>query len=388
MITSEIARERAVALVPLLKERAESCEAARRCPEETVLELYETGLMQIMQPRGYGGSELNIDVACDVAMILAGGCASTAWVWMNLATHSWNIGQFSKAAQEDVWRSDPRAVAATGLAFPCGRAKPVVGGFHLSGRWPFASGVDAATWMLVGAQIEGTPDRLMLLVPKEDYRSLDNWRAFGLAGSGSHDVEMQDVFVPEHRTVQPGLLASGRDAPGALVHDSPVYRLPAYSGFGFALASVPLGAARAALDQFTTGARSRATTFSASRVAELAPVQLRVAEASANMSFAEINYWTHLRELVALTNADEQIGHEAKLRWKRDVAFAVGLSKRCVETLLAASGGSALSTNNPLQRHFRDVFAAASHIALTWDVQASLYGRHALAIPLGDDVLI
>ncbi|MCB8883769.1 hypothetical protein ACELLULO517_26200 [Acidisoma cellulosilytica] len=286
------------------------------------------------------------------------------------------------------YSSDPRAVAATGLAFPCGRAKPVVGGFRLSGRWPFASGVDAATWMIVGAQIEGTPDRLMLLVPKDDYQSLDNWRGFGLAGSGSHDVKMQEVFVPEHRTVRPEQLASGRDAPGTLVHDSPVYRLPAYSGFGFALAAVPLGAARAALDQFIAGARLRATTFSASRVAELAPVQLRVAEASANISFAEIAYWTHLRELVALTNSGEEVGQDAKLRWKRDVAFAVGLSKRCLETLLTAGGGGALSTNNPLQRYFRDVFAAASHIALTWDVQASLYGRHALTIPLGDDLLI
>ena len=388
MITPEIAREHAVALVPLLKERAEGCEAARRCPEETLHELYETGLMQIMQPRGYGGSELNIDVACEISMILAGGCASTAWVWMNLATHSWNIGQFPKEAQEDVWRSDPRAVAATGLAFPCGQAKPVVGGFRLRGRWPFASGVDAATWMLVGAQLEGTSDRLMLLVPKDDYQSLDNWRAFGLAGSGSHDVEIHDAFVPEYRTVQPGLLASGRDAPGALVHDSAVYRLPAYSGFGFALASVPLGAARAALDQFTTSARSRATTFSASRVAELAPVQLRVAEASASMSFAEIAYWAHLRALVALTDRGEQIGQDVKLRWKRDVAFAVALSRRCVETLLTASGGSALSTDNPLQRYFRDIVAASSHIALTWDVQASLYGQHALAIPLADNLLI
>lgn len=134
MITSKMARESAVALVPFLAERAERCEAARRCPGETLDKLYETGLMQIMQPSCYGGSELAIDVACEVAMILAGGCASTAWVWMNLATHSWNIGQFAKEAQEDVWRSDTRAVAATGLAFPCGRATPIAGGFRLSGR--------------------------------------------------------------------------------------------------------------------------------------------------------------------------------------------------------------------------------------------------------------
>ncbi len=102
MISSEVARERATALVPHLAERAARCEMIRRCPQETVDELYEAGLMQMMQPLRYGGSELNLDVVADVAMTLAAGCASTSWVWMNLATHSWNIGQFSEEAQDDI----------------------------------------------------------------------------------------------------------------------------------------------------------------------------------------------------------------------------------------------------------------------------------------------
>jgi 3-hydroxy-9,10-secoandrosta-1,3,5(10)-triene-9,17-dione monooxygenase len=388
MITPEVARERAAALVAPLADRAERCEAERRCPDETLNELYDTGLMQIMQPQSYGGSELSIDTVADVAMVLAGACASTAWVWMNLATHSWNIGQFSREAQEDVWGSDPRAVAATGLQYPCGRARRVSGGFRLTGRWPFASGVDAAHWMIAGAQIEGTSERLMLLVPKKDFENLRNWQAFGLAGTGSHDVTINDVFVPDHRTVPPELLAAGREAPGAFINGSPVYRLPAYSAFGFGLAAIPLGAARAALDRFSGGARSRATTSSASRVAELAPVQLRLAEASASMSFAEIGYWSNLRELVAMTKADNLINNDVKLRWKRDIAFAVSLSRRCLDTLITASGGNALSTTTPLQRSFRDVVAASSHIGLSWDVQALLYGRHALGMPLGNDLLI
>ena len=388
MISSEVACERAARLVPRLSERAERCEGIRRCPEETLAELYDTGLMQIMQPRSYGGSELGMETAAEVAMVLAGGCASTAWVWMNLATHSWNIGQFGREAQEDVWGSDPRSVAATGLQYPCGRATRAHGGFRLSGRWPFASGVDGANWMIVGAQVDGTSERLMLLVPKEDYQSLDNWRSFGLAGTGSHDVEIHDAFVPSHRSVRPELLAAGFDAPGALVNDSPVYRLPAYSGFGFALASVPLGAARAALDRFTAGARARATTSAASRMADLAPVQLRVAEAAACISFAETGYRENLRELVRLTQQNEPVSRDIKLRWKRDVSFAVSLSRRCVDTLMAAAGGNALSIASPLQRSFRDVAAASSHIGLTWDLQAALYGRHAMGLPLGDDLLI
>jgi 3-hydroxy-9,10-secoandrosta-1,3,5(10)-triene-9,17-dione monooxygenase len=391
MMTPAEALERAAVLAPRLAERAMICETLRRCPDPTIDDLYETGLMQIMQPRRYGGAELNIDTVTEVAKLLAGGCASSSWVWMNLATHSWNIGQFGEEAQDDVWGRDPRALAATGLAFPCGKARRVEGGFQLTGRWPFGSGVDAARWMIVGAQVEGTDapaERRVFLVPKPDYRSLDNWHAFGLSGTGSHDVEITDAFVPDHRSVRPELLASGRDAPGASISDSPVYRLPAFSAFGFALASVPLGAARAAVDQFTTGIRKRASTFNAARLAEQVPVQLRVAEASARVAFAETAYRTAIQELVALTEGGKTIGHDVKLRWKRDLAFAVTLCKHAVESLLVASGGGGLSTTSALQRHFRDVLAASSHIALTWDVQASLYGRHALGIPLDADLLI
>ena len=89
-----------------------------------------------------------------------------------------------------------------------------------------------------------------------------------------------------------------------------------------------------------------------------------------------------------LTEQKEPITHEIKLRWKRDVAFAVSLSRRCVDTLIAAGGGNVLSITHPLQRSFRDIVAASSHIGLTWDLQASLYGRSAMGLPLADDLLI
>ena len=155
----------AVALVPGLAARAASCEAQRRVPDGTVAELHASGLMRLMQPARFGGSELGIEPLLDVVLELCKGCASTAWVYANLASHAWNIGQFELQAQEDVWREDPNALAATGLAFPCGKATPVDGGYRVSGCWPFASGVDAATWMLVGAmagQPGGAPSPLYI----------------------------------------------------------------------------------------------------------------------------------------------------------------------------------------------------------------------------------
>ena len=119
-------------MVPRLAERAAEAERLRRIPQATIDELHQAGLMRLMQPARFGGSELGLDALMNVVIEIAKGCTSTAWVYSNLASHSWNIGQFELRAQEDVWGTDPDALAATGLAFPCGRAIPVDGGFKLS----------------------------------------------------------------------------------------------------------------------------------------------------------------------------------------------------------------------------------------------------------------
>ncbi|HEX4328747.1 MAG TPA: acyl-CoA dehydrogenase family protein, partial [Burkholderiales bacterium] len=137
-------------LVPRFAERAQKCEELRRAPEESLAELHASGLMRMFQPQRFGGSELGADAMFEVILEMCKGCASTTWVWFNLASHSWNIGQFGLQAQEDVWGADPHALAAGGLAFPCGKAVPVEGGYKLSGRWPFGSGIDGANWHLVG----------------------------------------------------------------------------------------------------------------------------------------------------------------------------------------------------------------------------------------------
>jgi alkylation response protein AidB-like acyl-CoA dehydrogenase len=183
-------------LAPRLAQRAAQAESLRRCPQETLDELRDSGLLRMMQPARFGGSELGLDTLFNVVMELSKGCASTAWTYSNLASHNWNVGQLELQAQIDVWGEDPDACVATGLAFPCGRATRSRAAIALSGRWPFASGVDASTWMIVGALTEqppAPPERRFFLVPETGFRTLDNWQALGLSGTGSHDVEIDDV---------------------------------------------------------------------------------------------------------------------------------------------------------------------------------------------------
>jgi 3-hydroxy-9,10-secoandrosta-1,3,5(10)-triene-9,17-dione monooxygenase len=372
-------------LTPKLAERAQRCEELRHCPEESIAEMHESGLMRMMQPKLFGGSELGPDAMFEIILEMCKGCTSSAWVWFNLASHSWNIGQFSLRAQHDVWDEDPHAVASGGLAFPCGKAVAVEGGYRVSGRWPFGSGVDAATWHLVGAMVdqgEGVPPgRRLFLVPKSEYKSLDNWRAYGLTGTGSHDVEIKDVFVPEHRSMEGSVWARGFEVPGNKVNTSEWFRLPTFAAFGFALAMPPVGAARAAVAEFVSGSKKRAGTYTGVRVAELAPLQMRIGEASACVDFAENQLRADMAEMIRLARAFEEPSLETKLAWKRNCAFGAALCVRAVDSLMVASGAGGLSQGSRLQRYFRDVHAACAHIALTWDVHATAYGQHALGLP-------
>ena len=384
VLTASFALDKARQLATVFAERAENCEALRRCPSESIQDLFDAGLMRMMQPKMFGGSELGMSECLDVVLELAKVCPSTAWVFTNLASHSWTIGQLELQAQQDVWGSDPTALAATGLAFPCGKATYEHGGYRVSGRWPFASGVDASTWMIVGCMTDSgdgsAPHRRFFLVPKSDFRSLDNWHAYGLTGSGSHDVEVVDAFVPEHRTVSAEIFAAGKDLPGGKIHSHPVYSMPTFVSFAYFLCIVPLGAAKGAIDQFTTSMRHRASTYTGSRVSELSSVQARIAESSACVDFAETVMRRDWMELEALTARGDYPSLETKLKWKRNVAFASNLIVKSIDTLMPAAGAAGLSSKLPLQRLFRDVHAASAHIALTWDVQAIAYGQSAMGI--------
>jgi 3-hydroxy-9,10-secoandrosta-1,3,5(10)-triene-9,17-dione monooxygenase len=382
-LTAQEAVQHAAAMVPRLAERAAEAERIRRIPQATIDELHETGLMRLMQPARFGGSELGLDALMNVVTEIAKGCTSTAWVYSNLASHSWNIGQFDLRAQEDVWGTDPDALAATGLAFPCGRATPVEGGYKLSGKWPFASGIDASTWMLVGAMTElpgRAPERRFFLVPQSQFRSLDNWDTYGLTGTGSHDVEVKEAFVPDYRSVSAEVFAAGQNLPGATLYENPLYAMPTFAAFAYVLSIVPIATSKAVVEQFTAAMRARASTYTGSRVAELSSVQARIAEAAACVEFAETVVRRDWQELEAEANQRRYPSMETKLRWKRNVAFAAQLAVRAVDVLMPAAGAGGLTKSAALQRQFRDLHAASSHIGLTWDVHAAAYGQSALGL--------
>src|SRR5579863_8062587 len=220
---------RARLLVPVLRQRAPEAEKLRRLPDATIADLQESELFRLFQPARYGGIEAPFRAFIDIGGALGRGCGSTSWVFNNLVVHNWMLGYWPPAMQDEVWQADPHALIGSSFVFPAGHAEKAPGGYRLSGKWPFSSGIDASEWMMLAAPVASSdgkaPEPRFFIVPKSDYRAVDNWYAMGLAGTGSKDVTTDNIFVPTHRT----LAASdgkGGPHPGSKVNPGALYKLP------------------------------------------------------------------------------------------------------------------------------------------------------------------
>ena len=377
-------KARAEALIPVLRERAPRAEELRRLPDETIADLHRTGLFRVLQPKRVGGSELPFRSLVELVAIISRGDASTGWVLANLAAHHWLAAMWPEQAQDEVWGVSPDHLIGSALIFPRGRARPVEGGYRLSGRWGFSSGVDAAAWNLVGGIVQdeeggGSGPRIFLM-PASDYTVIDTWHAIGLAGTGSNDVTVEDVFVPAYRTLAVDQIVGGPN-PGSEVNPSVLYQLPAISLFAFCIAGVSLGIAQGAIEHFVETTRTRLSAYSGRNVADFNTVQVHVAEAAALADAARAIMLGDCDEATASVAAGITPDLPQRARYRRDGAFAASLCTKAVDVLFSATGGGAIYARNPLQRAFRDVHAANAHYVLNWDINGAMYGRVALGLP-------
>ncbi|WP_315704522.1 MULTISPECIES: acyl-CoA dehydrogenase family protein [unclassified Bradyrhizobium] len=376
---------RAMALLPLLRERAERTEELRRVPPETEQDLLEAGLFRILQPKRVGGRELDYVALVDCADLLARADASVAWNVANLASHHWMLAMFDPRAQDRIWGDDANTLIASSFIFPAGRAKKVNGGYELRGSWPLSSGVASCQWNMLASVVssedeaDGVEYRIFLL-PRADYNILDTWNAAGLRGTGSNDVEVRDAFVADEMTIGVNSLAGGI-SPGSGLNPSPLYRLPVFSLFPFAISGVALGNAQACLEDYIDGARHRASTYNRAKLSDLQSTQLKIAEASAKIDTARMIMRASCTR--AMEDARRGIIPDmmTKTRYRRDGAYAVNLCTEAVSLLFAASGARGLFTSGVLQRRFRDAHAINSHIAFNFDAAGTSYGRVVLGLP-------
>ena len=379
---------RAEALIPALRERAAKAEALRRIPDETVTDLVESGLMRVTLPRRLGGAEADYRTMMEIVALVSRGCASTGWVYCNLLSTVLMLALWPKEAQDEIWDADRDALMTGSLVFPCGRAERVSGGYRLSGRWPFGSGIDHACANFFAAMVAGAkpPEFRMFLVPKGAYTVLDTWYASGLRGTGSHDAVTDDLFVPEHRTVD---AAATRDAtaPGNAVNTGAVYRLPLFPMFFSWVGAAVLGMAEAAVEDYVEATRTRLARYSGQRLAELGTIHVKVAEARAAVAAARRIYLDNCDESTAIAATGALPDALARARWRAEGAYAARLCCQAVDLIVAASGGGGVFDSNPLSRAFRDIHTGTAHITQTWDPNAVTYGRLALGLETDNPLL-
>lgn len=379
-LTRAEALARAERLVPILRERAPAAERMATVPPESLADLHRAGLFRVLQPRRVGGAELDVGMLVDMSAIIARGCPSTAWVWANYASHHWMLALWPEEAQREIWSENPDAMIASSFVFPAGRAERTAGGYLVTGRWPFSSGVDPAQWDMLAGIVAPDGEARIFLLPRRDFTVIDNWRVMGLAATNSKDVTATAVFVPEHRTLALEATKGGGDFPGASANPGASYRVPVMAFFPYCLTGVALGIAEAAYADVVGATRAKAARYTGKTIADYATVQVRIAAAGANIDAARLMMRANCAEAQRLAEAGEAPDMLTRTRWRRDGAYTAQLCAKAVDELFTLCGGTGIFDEHAAQRQFRDVHAAISHISMTWDVQATTFGRVALGL--------
>jgi 3-hydroxy-9,10-secoandrosta-1,3,5(10)-triene-9,17-dione monooxygenase len=374
---------RAARLVPGLRARAAEAEQLRRVPDANIAALQEAGLLKVLQARRYGGFEMSLHSHVDTVAEIARGCGATAWCLGVMHAHSWLMGSFPQAAQEETYGAKSDTIISAVIA-PRGKATPVDGGYVLTGFWPFASGCEHSHWLLLGAQIldqnGAVVDEADLLVPTAEIVIRDDWNVVGLRGTGSCSVVAKEVFIPRHRYLSlPGLIAG--KAPGVELHEGNLYRSAAVPVLALALAPGALGMAEAALEAFIERLPGREIAYTNHELQrESATTHRQIADAATKIRIARLLLHGCVDAIETAAKRREIMEFTARARVRMDCAQAVRQCLEAVETLYLACGGSGIAEANPVQRAWRDLHAVNMHGALALETNQEMFGRVLLGL--------
>jgi 3-hydroxy-9,10-secoandrosta-1,3,5(10)-triene-9,17-dione monooxygenase len=355
---------RARAMLPALRARQAEAYASRKMPAETMREMVAAGFFRILQPRRYGGFEMDPQVFFDVQMTLAEACMSTAWVLGVVGCHPYQIALFDDRAQAEVWGSNPDTLVSSSYQ-PVGKVEVVEGGFRLSGRWGFSSGCEYCDWVLLGSLIfskDGPPEMRTFLVPRKDYKILDNWHTFGLQATGSQDIVVENAFVPDYRTHKAidGFMCKN---PGQAVNTGPLYKLPWAQVFVRSVSTAAIGATQGALNAFTDIGKKRVSTNTGKATKQDMSAILAAARTQSAIDEMKTLLYRNFDEMMAAMRAGGELSLEQRVRYRYQSSQ---IGRRCadlIDELMPLLGGRAIYTDSPIIRFWLDANAARAHVA-------------------------
>ena len=388
LVTREEHFEAARAIVPELKKYALKTIEGRQPACENVHALVKAGLIGISRPKKYGGAGLELSDQFAVGTILAEGDANLAWDYIVWEVHNWLLGMIPEQGQEEVFGSSD-LVICSGVFNPFNsKARPVDGGYMVSGRWNYGSGSTHANWIFCAALVEGRtaangrPESRPMVFHRSEVEVLDTWRMRGLGGTGSHDILIEkEIFVPEHRTFTRADMDTG-NAPGAHLHDADgtvAYRFPGTPGAHLAAAATSIGAARGAINAFKEYMSQR-VYLSGIKQMDLAAPFIRIGEAEIEIEAAELLFQNTTKEIEAELRAGRQPTVLMRAKARMVSAHVPSVAKKVVYSMLTASGSGAMAESSILSSYLTDVTTMGSHISTQYDLGPENYGRVLLGL--------
>lgn len=343
---------RAADAVPTLREWSPEIERQRRLPAQVVDLLRGTGVFRMCFARDWGGPELTSTEQTEVIETLAYGDASAAWCAMIGSDTGLYASFLDRAVAEEMFPSLDTVTA--GLLFPVGHAERVPGGFRLTGRWAFGSGITHSDWVIGGAFLfrDGVPERAadgshdsrLFLVPRADVDVIDTWHTTGLAGSGSCDYTIADVLVPEEHTL---LLDTVRSGVGPLAQPEVHMRN---------MPGVALGVARAALDHAREHAGAKADDYR---------TQVTIAACEADLLAARHAVYGVLRrqwDVLTETGGLDGLTRDERAALPLSRLHAFRTARSIVTRLYDLGQTSSIYRPGPMDRWLRDTATMCQHI--------------------------
>ena len=370
----------AASLQPRIAALSDRIEAERRLPDELVGAFADLGLFRLCVPRDLGGVEASPRVLVETIESIARADGAAGWCVMIGATTGVVSAYLDEAPARTIYAGDPLAVTG-GVFAPRGRAVVDGDGYRVSGRWPFASGCQHCDWLMGGCivfagdepqlQANGAPEPVMMLFPAATATIHDTWNVAGLCGTGSHDIEVRDLFVPRDYAV--ALVSGTPRATGTL------YQFPVFGLLALGIAAVALGIARAAMDEIVALAQRKQPGGSRRSLAERSATQSDFARAEAQWRAARAFLLGTIDDTWAELRAGATMTHQRRALLRLAASHATDAAAAVVDSMYRLGGGTAIYAASRLQRCFRDVHVATQHMMVA-PATYELSGRFLLGL--------
>lgn len=376
--TREELVQRARTLSKLLADEAREAEQLRRPTDRVIQALKDAEIFDLMAPHVYGGLEFDLDTFFEVGVALSEGDASMAWVANFYIEHVWIFCLFPKEFQEELF-AGRRHVLAPAMLSPNGLATRVDGGYRLDGRWSWSTGIMHADWVLPAAIVtreDGKRVPMFFALPRSDVKVEDTWFVDGMQATGSNDVLIENVFIPESRMLSFQDMIEGK-TPGASIHANPLYSTPMLPTLGLAAAMPAMGQARNCVRLFKERLVERKNSGGTRRVGTAAYMRLARAEVQVEQIYLLLQHL--VQDVMRRRNSAARID---RTRWATQLAFAVSQCKSVIADIAEAAGASGHFQDSPLGRAARDINTVGAHIVFDLDARLELHG----AAMLGDEI--